>query len=151
MACIADISYRLIWMKFSKHDFYVCAIRYTQAFSMKNYCGFNTKSYCSDVCGYHRCPQTLAEICRNIGICCSFWAVATREKYPGFILFSNWSPWIFPGEYLYNSFIVWLCALCLLIYRSGYFRSEYGDWKDRIWRFVEAYFCGFAPEALRAL
>ena len=34
----------------------------------------------------HRRPQTLAEICRNMGICCGFRAVAARDKYPGFIL-----------------------------------------------------------------
>ena len=81
-----------------KYVFYVCAIWYTQAFSLKNYCGFNTKSYCSDVCGYHQCPQTLVEICRNMGICFSFRAVAAREKYPGFMLSGNplvsltWAP-----------------------------------------------------------
>ena len=51
-----------------------------------NYCGFNIESFCSDVCRDHRRPQTLAEICRNIGICCGFRAVAAREKYPGFML-----------------------------------------------------------------
>ena len=30
--------------------------------------------------------QTLVEICRNMGICCGFMAVAARGKYPGFIL-----------------------------------------------------------------
>ena len=54
-----------------------------------SYCGFNTEPFCSDVCGDHRRPQTLAEICRNMGICCCFRAVATRGKYPGFILFSG--------------------------------------------------------------
>ena len=53
-----------------------------------NYCGFNIEPFCSDVCGDHRCPQTLAEIhvCRNMGICCGFRAVAARGKYLGFIL-----------------------------------------------------------------
>ena len=51
-----------------QHFFCVCTIWDTQAFSLKNDCGFNTKSYCSDVCGYHRRPQTLAEICRNMGL-----------------------------------------------------------------------------------
>ena len=37
----------------------------------------------SDVCGDHRRPQTLAEICRNMDICCGFRAVAARKKYPG--------------------------------------------------------------------
>ena len=58
----------------------------TQAISLKNYCGFNTNSYCSDVCGYRRCPQTLPKICRNMGICCSFRAVAAGVKYLGFML-----------------------------------------------------------------
>ena len=64
----------------------VCAIWDIQAFSLKNYCSFNTNSYCSDVCGYHLCSQTLVEIYRNMGICYSFRAVAAREKYPGCIL-----------------------------------------------------------------
>ena len=51
-----------------------------------NYCSFNIEPFCSDVCGDHRRPQTLAEICRNMGICCGFRAVAARGKYPGFIL-----------------------------------------------------------------
>ena len=51
-----------------------------------NYCGFNIEPFCSDVCGNHRRPQTLAEICRNMDICCGFRAVAAREKSPGLIL-----------------------------------------------------------------
>ena len=66
-----------------KHAFRVCAIWDAQAFSLMNYCGFNIEPFCSDVCGDHRRPQTLAEICRNMGICCGFRAVAAREKYPG--------------------------------------------------------------------
>ena len=31
-------------------------------------------------------PQTLAEICRNMGICYGFKAVVARKKYLGFIL-----------------------------------------------------------------
>ena len=69
-----------------KHTFRVCAIWEAQAFSLMNYCGFNIEPFCSDVCGNHRRPQTLAEICRDMGVCCGFRAVATREKYPGFIL-----------------------------------------------------------------
>ena len=52
-----------------------------------HYCGFNIEPLCSDVCGDHRRPQTLAEICKNMGICCGYRAVAAREKYPGFMLF----------------------------------------------------------------
>ena len=73
-----------------EHAFYACAIWETYAFSLKNYCGFNTKSYCSYVCGYHRRPQTLAEIWRNMGIWFGFRAVAARGKYPGFMLFCWW-------------------------------------------------------------
>ena len=40
------------------------------------------------MCVYQRCPQTVAEIVRNMDICCGFRAVASREKYPGFILLS---------------------------------------------------------------
>ena len=51
-----------------------------------NYCGFNIEPFCSDVCGDHRRPQTLAEMCRNMDICCGFRAVASRKKYSGLIL-----------------------------------------------------------------
>ena len=33
-----------------------------------NHCGFNIQPFCSDVCGDHRRPQTLAEMCRNMDI-----------------------------------------------------------------------------------
>ena len=97
MAFTGDILHRLVWMKFIRMlSMYVQFG--TQAFPLKNYCGFNTKSYSSDVCGYHWCSQTLAKICRNMGICCSSRGVATSEKYPGFILltmnhhqFKTWS------------------------------------------------------------
>ena len=65
-----------------KHAFGVCAIFDAQAFQLMNYCGFNIEPSCSDVCG----DQTLAEIRRNMDICCGFRAVAAREKYPGLIL-----------------------------------------------------------------
>ena len=48
--------------------------------------GFNIEPLCSDVCGYHRRPQTLAEICRYMDSCCGFRTVAAREKYPGLTL-----------------------------------------------------------------
>ena len=35
-------------------------------FKLMNYCGFNIQPFCSDVCGDHRRPQTLAEMCRNM-------------------------------------------------------------------------------------
>ena len=66
-----------------KHTFRVCAIWDAQAFQLINYCGFNIEPFCSDVCGDHRRPQTLAEICRNMGICCGYRAVAAREKISG--------------------------------------------------------------------
>ena len=53
-----------------------------------NYCGFNIEPFCSDVCGDHRHPHTLAEIRRNMGICCGVRAVAARGKYLGFTLLS---------------------------------------------------------------
>ena len=40
---------------------------------------------CSDVCGDHRRPQTLAEMCRDMGICYGFRSMAARVKYPGFV------------------------------------------------------------------
>ena len=48
-----------------------------------SYCGFNIQPFCSDVCGDHRRPQTLAEICRTMGICCGFRAVGARVKISG--------------------------------------------------------------------
>ena len=50
-----------------------------------NYRGFNTQPFCSDACGDHRRPQTLAEMCRNMGICYGFRSLAARVKYPGFM------------------------------------------------------------------
>ena len=82
---VGDVLYRLIWMKFIIM-FSMCNLVHTGIF-IEEFCSFNTKSHCSDVCWYHRCPQTLAGICRNICICCGFRARASREKYPGFILY----------------------------------------------------------------
>ena len=33
---------------------------------------FNIELYYADMCVYHQCSQTPAEICRNMGICCGF-------------------------------------------------------------------------------
>ena len=44
---------------------------------------FSHRTFLSDVCGDHRRSQTLAEICRNMNICCSFRAVAARENIWG--------------------------------------------------------------------
>ena len=49
------------------------------------FCGFNIQPFCSDVCGDHWRPQTLAEMCINMGICCGFRSVASGVKYPGFM------------------------------------------------------------------
>ena len=71
MFCMRDISYRLIWMKcINMHSVY--AQSGTQAFWLMNYCGFYIEPFCSDVCGDHQRPQTLAEIYKNMGICCGF-------------------------------------------------------------------------------
>ena len=61
-----------------KHAFCVSAIWEAQAFWLMNYCGFNIEPLCSDVWGDHQHPQTLGKICRNMGICCGFRAVAAR-------------------------------------------------------------------------
>ena len=57
-----------------------------------NHCGFNIEPFCSDMCGDHRRPQTLAEICRNMDSRCGFRAVAAREKYPGLTLLGLATP-----------------------------------------------------------
>ena len=59
---------------------------YSHQILLTNDRGFNIERFCSDVCGDHRRPQTLAEICGYMDICCGFRAVAAREKYPGLIL-----------------------------------------------------------------
>ena len=51
-----------------------------------NYCAFNIQPLCSDVSGDHRRPQTLAEMCRNMGICYGFRSVTARVEYPGLII-----------------------------------------------------------------
>ena len=139
---MANILHRLIWVKFvsmlsmyvqsatqnglhgkyitqtqlgetCEHAFCVCAISDTQAFSLKNDCGFDTKSYCSDNCGYHRRPQTLAELCRNMVICCGFTAVAARGKYS---LFMSLRPTILCGNNIHLSFPYPQCWLsCKLL------------------------------------
>ena len=45
--------------------------------------GFNIEPFFFYVCGDHRRPQTLAEICRNMDICYGFRAVAARENIRG--------------------------------------------------------------------
>ena len=84
MFCVRDISCRLIWMEFI-NMFTVYAQSGTQSFKLIHYCGFNIQPFCSDVCGDHRRPQTLAEMCSNMGICYGFRSVVARAKYPGFM------------------------------------------------------------------
>ena len=83
-------------------DIYKMLSMYAQSGMHKllmNYCGLNIEPFSSDVCGGHWHPQSLAEIYRNVGICCSFRAVAAREKYTGFIFFpGNIFKWIFLNE-----------------------------------------------------
>ena len=74
----SQVSFRLIWNdlhgryitqtymdEICIHDFHICAIWDAQAFRLMNYWGINIESFCSEVCGYHQCPQTLADICGN--------------------------------------------------------------------------------------
>ena len=85
-----------------------------------NYCGFNIESFCSDVCGDRRRLQTLAEICRNMSICCGFRAVAAREKYPVFVLLgipfshSLGPPFVLLFIHSFTTF----SGLCVFAYKS---------------------------------
>ena len=89
MFYMRDISYRLISVdEIYKHAL-VCVFWDAQAFYLMNCCGFNIEPFCSDVCGDHRRPQTLAEICRNMGICCGFRAAAARENIRGSSYYRN--------------------------------------------------------------
>ena len=58
----------------------MCNVAHT--FSLR----FNTEFYYSDVSRYQGSTQTFAKKIRNMGICCGFRTVSTREKYPGSIL-----------------------------------------------------------------
>ena len=84
MFCARDISYRLIiviWMEFI-NMFSVYAQSGTHCrFKLMNYCGFNIQPFCSDVCGDHRRPQTLAEMCRNMSIWFGFRSVAVWHVF----------------------------------------------------------------------
>ena len=68
-----------------KHAFHVCAI-WGHTGILMNYFSFNLEPYYSGMCVYHQFPQTLAKICRNMAIFCSFRAVADTEKCVTFIL-----------------------------------------------------------------
>ena len=71
---------------------------------------FIIESFCSDVCDYHRCPQSLAVIHRNTNICCSFRAVGAREKYRGSSYYCSLSlsHWC---EYTINTQTAWTLRL----------------------------------------
>ena len=111
-----------------KHAFLVCAFWDAQAFWLMNYCGFNIEPFCSDVCGDHRRPHTLAEICRNMGICCGFRAVAAKEKYSGSSYsWPEWPKWhwrsgsatsIFNTNWEYPNVHVW---------------CQFGDFSSNLW------------------
>ena len=60
------------------------------------------------MCGDHRRPQTLAEMCRNMGICYGFRSVATRVKYLGFMQLCL--------ESIGNCWIPYTNATCTLTY-----------------------------------
>ena len=61
------------------HTFYVCTIQDTQAFWLKNDCGLSIEPCWFDKWGHRRCHQTLSAICRNMGICGGFRAVAWEK------------------------------------------------------------------------
>ena len=83
MLCMREISYRLIWTKFI-NMLSVCAqCGMHRRFNWWIIVVFNIEPFYSDVCGDYRRPQTLAEICRIIGIYCGFKSVAAGVKYPG--------------------------------------------------------------------
>ena len=85
MFCVRDISYRLIWMEFINMFSGYAQSGTHSRFHWWIIVGFNIQPFCSDVCGDHRRPQTLAEMCRNMGIRYGFRSVAARVKYPGFM------------------------------------------------------------------
>ena len=104
MIWMANILHRLIWVKFmsmlsmyvqsgtNRHFHWRIIVVLTQNPTVLMFV---------DICGT---PKTLVEICRNMGICCSFRAVAARRKYPGFMLFivqvPTKQPWRYGGTKL---------------------------------------------------
>ena len=90
-----------------------------------NYCDFNIERFCSDVCGDHRRPQTLAEICRKMGICCGITAVAARDKYLGFILLHKLPIWLTKNSFilLYRMIRPFLHPSLHLLLSSPYVQS----------------------------
>ena len=69
-------------------------IKYTNMFSvnlqpgilLKIYWRFKIEPHCFNGCVYQRCPQILAAIFRNMGICDAFTVVAATENMSRFIL-----------------------------------------------------------------
>ena len=82
--CMGDILYKLIWMKFIN-----ILSMYVQSGMQMH---FNW--WIIEVLTQNPSVMMSEEICRNMGICCGFRTVATREKYLGSILFSNALKWL---------------------------------------------------------
>ena len=76
----AEEIYQDIYLnKICKYVFHVFEIQCAQAFKLNIYCSFNIDFY-------QGCPQTLAEICPNMGICDISGHRPPGKIYPGFIL-----------------------------------------------------------------
>ena len=75
--------------------FHVAEILGAQTFSLNIYYGFNIEPYCLYVCVYQGCPQTLAEICRNMSICDVSGQWPPGKIYAGFIL-------LWPGDAIWR-------------------------------------------------
>ena len=115
-----------------KHAFRVCAMWDAQAFLLMNYCSFNIEPFCSDVCGDDRRPQTLAEICRIMGIWCDFRPVAAREKYPGFILLTHRCCYFLCNHDQYGTSSLFMTFSSIFIFLSRFLSSF--EWHF-LWRF----------------
>ena len=83
---MGDTLYRLIWMKFiSPLSMYVRSGTHRHLY----WWIFVVLTQIPTVLWILQVPPN-SEICRNVGISCGFRAVAARDKYPGFILYSTW-------------------------------------------------------------
>ena len=82
MACMANVLHRLIWVKFMS-----MLSMYVQSGTHRHFhWRIITVLTQNPTVLMFVAPQTLANICRNMGICRSFRAVAARGKHPGFML-----------------------------------------------------------------
>ena len=97
-----EILPRRIYMKFVSMLSLNVQSETHRRFNCRFFCSFNIEPYYSDMCVYHRCRQSRAEICRRMGICCGFRAVAVSEIYPGFGL-------LFPEMKVILHLLVGLC------------------------------------------